>query len=104
MTLGDRPAGGVFVEARARPAVPVRVTQEHAFDKAVVDLTGVVFQVPDLRLSWFDGPANANSEAALLSPEARTAFTDSLLRKAMPYLDVTPPDGSCVVGRAGADD
>lgn len=84
-------AGGVFIEAAAHVDVPVRVTHEGGFHKAVVDLTGIVLQEAQLRLTWYRSPPGGRSVTAVLSPEARQALTAQFVRRAQPYLTFRLP-------------
>ena len=91
LELGGNGVGGVFIAFDAVVSLPVIVTQEKAFDKAVVDLSGFTLDSAQLRLTWFDGPHDPNGEAALLSPAARKALTNEVRKRAARYLTFRLP-------------
>jgi hypothetical protein len=91
LMLDGTASGGVFIKADASVSVPVKVSQDEVFHKAVVDLSGITLESTQLRLTWFEGPTSSNSEAALLSRPARTALTDELRRRAANFLTFRIP-------------
>jgi hypothetical protein len=91
LTLNGALGGGVFIEALANVSVPIRISQEASFQKAVVDLTGIILDIADLQLTWFDNPPDGKSEAAVLSVNARKALADELVRRAEPFLTFRLP-------------
>jgi hypothetical protein len=91
VTLAGQRVGGVLIAFDAVVSLPITVTQEAANDKAVVDLSRFTLEAAQLRLSWFDGPRDANAEAALLSPAAREALTNEVRKRASRYLTFRLP-------------
>jgi hypothetical protein len=100
LTLGGNGVGGVFIAFDAIVSLPVNVTQENPFFKAVVDLSGFALDSAQLRLTWFDGPNDPNGEAALLSPKARKALTDQVRKRAARYLTFRLPTDQIFVAEA----
>ncbi len=91
LTLTGNGVGGVFIAFDAVVSLPVIVTQEGLFKKAVVDLSGFILDSSQLLLTWFDGPHDSNAESALLSPEARKSLTNEVRKRAARYLTFRLP-------------
>ncbi|SDD77147.1 hypothetical protein [Glycomyces harbinensis] len=86
LTLEGQAAGAVLLTVDATAAVPVHVSQEHAWDKAVVDLSQFTLDTAQVGTTILDGPTGLDPLAALASQDARAAFTALIRDRAQPYL------------------
>lgn len=91
VTLAGVALGGVFVEVDAEAALPVTVTQEEVFTKAVVDMSAFALDLPHVRLTWFDGPLIEDGGAAVTSDAARAALAAELRSRAARFMTFRLP-------------
>lgn len=91
LELAGSEAGSVFVQLKGSLAVPVVVSQDHVFDKAQVDLSGVLVDSALVGLTWYRGPQAASAEPALLSEPARRQLSEVLRQQLERYLTFTLP-------------